>query len=92
MQKLPEVGRRMREKRNRPCEKEIHSHFIGNFQIERTFFQPAASKVARLLAKSLGILMWGVSTANELTHRKKQHKNTTGHDHTKFRYINPEND
>ena len=62
MQKLPEAPDR---KWGNTCTKkepslrkgEICSHFSGTFQTERTFFHPAAPKVARMFAESPGLCM-----------------------------------
>ena len=71
MQKLseaPEVGRRMNEKKDPSLRKgEIRSHLSRTLQTEKTFFHLAASKVARLFAKSSRLCMRIVSGTSKPT-------------------------
>ena len=70
-----EVGRRMREKKEPSLRNgEICSHLIGTLQTERTFFHPAASKIARLFTKSHGFRMLVVSATSELTYWNDCHE------------------
>ena len=68
-----EVEERMCEKKKDTPRRKggIWSHLSGSFQTNRTFFHPAASKVAHLFAKSPEIRMRVVSATGELTRWNK---------------------
>ena len=50
---------------------DTRSHLSGNFQPEKIFFHPAASKVARLFVKAPGLWMQVAITISEPTRRNK---------------------
>ena len=67
-------------------EGEIHVHFSGTFQTEKTFFHPAALKLAHLFCQSpLGFGKIVVSAGSQFLCRGKQYDDTSRQDYTEFR-------
>ena len=58
------------------------------FRFKELYFIRPQSGRTPLLSSPPGLRMWVVSAASEPTRRSKQRENTTGYDHTEFRFIN----